>query len=51
MIKNGKRICMHCNKILVPVASSRKNGTTIYDDWSARMYHKKCYKEKNIPRE
>ena len=35
--------CSHCNKKLVPIGKSRKNGKS-HNDWPSRKYHKKCWK-------
>lgn len=37
--------CLHCHKPLVKIGNERKNGAQI-TDWETRVYHKKCYKEK-----
>ncbi len=34
--------CWKCNKMLVPVGSSRQNGA-FHDDWEGRILHKKCW--------
>ena len=38
------KYCKYCCKALVPVGSSRRNGTFRHDDWIGRQYHKKCFK-------
>lgn len=38
------RSCAHCEKPLVRIGRSRKNGKGNYDDWATRMFHKKCVK-------
>lgn len=38
-------LCKLCNKTLVPIGSRRKGGAA-HADWSARKYHKKCWKKK-----
>ena len=40
----NKKICLYCNKTLVPIGNSRINGK-FHDDWQTRKYHKKCYFE------
>ncbi len=40
----AKNKCLHCEKTIVAIGSSRENGA-MHKDWSNRKYHKKCYKE------
>jgi len=35
--------CWECGGQLVPVGTSRQNGTR-HDDWEGRILHKKCWK-------
>jgi len=37
-------LCEMCEKPLVAIAASRKNGKELYEDWGSRKMHKKCYK-------
>ena len=37
-------LCKMCEKPLVAIAASRKNGKETYEDWGSRKMHKKCYK-------
>ena len=37
-------LCKMCEKPLVAIAASRKNGKELYEDWGSRKMHKKCYK-------
>lgn len=37
--------CKHCKKPLVKIGLDRVNGKGTYNDWSSRLYHKKCLKE------
>jgi hypothetical protein len=39
----NKRICVICNKTLVPIGNSRANGKS-QNDWLKRDKHKKCYR-------
>ena len=41
--KETKHVCPHCNKPIVAIGSSRKNGRPL-DDWKSRKYHSKCYR-------
>lgn len=34
--------CEFCNKKIVPIGNSRKNGKN-HSDWYNRKYHKKCW--------
>ena len=40
--------CAHCNKSLRSIGKQRKNGRYFIgndgNDWSKRLYHKKCWK-------
>ena len=40
--------CAHCNKCLRSIGKKRKNGRNFIgndgNDWSGRLYHKKCWK-------
>lgn len=38
------KICLYCGITMPPIGSSRINGAD-HNDWSSRMFHKKCYKE------
>ena len=38
-------ICDRCDKRLVPIGRSRKNGVRHHDDWDTRRLHKKCWLE------
>ena len=43
--KKGSGYCKLCQKILVPIGTSRGNGNQLHDDWKGREYHKKCWLE------
>jgi len=38
--------CKICNKSLVPIGNSRKNGK-LHADWDTRTMHKKCFVQNN----
>jgi len=38
------KTCTICGTGLKPIGTARKNGKN-FDDWKARMYHKKCFFE------
>ena len=40
-----KQKCFHCGKSLVTIGRQRKKGKRTHNDWSSRVYHKKCFKE------
>ena len=40
--EDGKLICNLCDKRLVAIGHSRKNGKP-HPDWPSRSYHKKCW--------
>ena len=44
--KFEKRLCIVCNKYLVSIGTSRKNGKVTHTDWETRNMHKKCLKTK-----
>ena len=41
--------CVMCNKKLVLIGTSRKNGVKHHKDWNNRKYHKQCWKSKKEP--
>lgn len=46
MNNKPKQRCKLCNKALVAIGRSRKNGKN-HKDWTTRKYHKKCWIEGN----
>ena len=39
------KYCEICGRKLVPIGTSRQNGTISHSDWSNRKLHKNCFKE------
>jgi uncharacterized protein with PIN domain len=42
--KPEPRYCDYCGGRLVSIGRDRANGSGMYDDWSSRRYHKKCWR-------
>lgn len=39
-----KRLCLYCNKTLLPIGNTRRNGGSFTCDYKKRKYHKSCFK-------